>query len=80
MKSDPHFPIVIYFDFAKSSLSNKSIVHVSIYINIGTISQSVCHIPSVHFPFKFGRIEKLWKRLKVEELPAGPKILRALAT
>ena len=50
------------------------------YINIGTISQSVCHIPSVHFPFKFGRIEKLWKRLKVEELPAGPKILRALAT
>ena len=30
MKSDPHFPIVIYFDFAKSSLSNKSIVHVSI--------------------------------------------------
>ena len=53
---------------------------INIYINIGTISQSVCHILSVHFPIKFGRIEKLWQRLKDQELPAGPRILGALAT
>ena len=43
---------------------------ILIYINIGTISQSVCHILSVHFPIKFDRIEKSWQRLKDQELPA----------
>ena len=33
-------------------------------INIGTISLSVCHIPSVHFPIRFG-----WKVMTKPGIP-----------